>query len=325
MTTTSTIAAQLFQMNTKLVPTMTIDEASEYFGVSRQEMCKQLSLFLNSLTDIKEVEIIDQLNNGNSLVFLTLVDGKLCVTKQHLHEHGDYELNCNTYIEINNILKLMNIKERCKHVLQNNIFINCTSNNTSITMPYIPVTTEMLFNRKSYNFSFICDKTIQLLKAVNFLHQNSLYHLDIKSQNIRFQSDGTLVLFDYDSMVNERFQKDISWPVCTVYCRPPEIHQSLNDTDVKSYCFDAEKVDIFGIGCFLASMLLGGRQLFYDVNETLIYDKMKAIIVESKWPRRIKSRLGNELFEILKLMLHHDPMYRPDTNTLLSTLRKIKF
>ena len=79
------------------------------------------------------------------------------------------------------------------------------------------------------------------MKGIEILHSKSIFHLDLKLENILFDSDENIKICDFGFSSSDRIGR--------IKCgtnsnKPPEIHMEKFDVD-------AEKVDIFNIGVML--------------------------------------------------------------------------
>ncbi|CAF0751832.1 unnamed protein product [Adineta steineri] len=130
--------------------------------------------------------------------------------------------------------------------------------------------------------------TQQLLTAVSILHSHSIFHRDIKPQNILITHDGILKLADFGLAREYHEHKVFTTVVVTMWYRAPEILLS------SPYCTSA---DMWSIGCILGEMALG-RPLFAAKSESR---QLRRIILlmglpnQDEWPN--ESPIGREAFE----------------------------
>ncbi|CAF1163902.1 unnamed protein product [Rotaria sp. Silwood1] len=130
--------------------------------------------------------------------------------------------------------------------------------------------------------------TQQLLTAVSVLHNHSIFHRDIKPQNILITNNGILKLADFGLAREYHEHKVFTTVVVTMWYRAPEILLA------SPYCTSA---DMWSVGCILGEMALG-RPLFVAKSESR---QLRRIILlmglpnEDEWPQ--DSPLRREAFE----------------------------
>ncbi|CAF1472211.1 unnamed protein product [Rotaria sordida] len=130
--------------------------------------------------------------------------------------------------------------------------------------------------------------TQQLLTAVSVLHSHSIFHRDIKPQNILVTNNDILKLADFGLAREYHEHKVFTTVVVTMWYRAPEILLS------SSYCTSA---DMWSVGCILGEMALG-RPLFAAKSESR---QLRRIILlmglpnEDEWPQ--DSPIRREAFE----------------------------
>lgn len=137
------------------------------------------------------------------------------------------------------------------------------------------------------NINQIRNFTRQLLTAVSVLHSHSIFHRDIKPQNILVTNDGTLKLADFGLAREYHEHKVFTTVVVTMWYRAPEILLS------SPYC---TSVDMWSIGCILGEMALG-RPLFTAKSETRQLRRiflMLGLPSEDEWP--MDCRIPREAF-----------------------------
>lgn len=106
---------------------------------------------------------------------------------------------------------------------------------------------------KKYNLSEVSIKTIlyQILKGIDYLHQNWVIHRDLKPANILVVSEGKVKIADFG--LARIFQSPLkplyeNGPVVTIWYRAPEILLGA-----KHYTC---AIDIWAVGCIFAELFL---------------------------------------------------------------------
>ena len=126
---------------------------------------------------------------------------------------------------------------------------------------YERVTTDLHFNEvKAANV------IRQLISAVNYLHQNSIVHGDIKPQNIHFkdQEDTIIKLIDFGTSRRVNDKHAMHGVFGTSYYVAPEVIEGTY----------SEKCDVWSVGVILY-ILLSGEPPFNGPTDEEIVDKIK--------------------------------------------------
>jgi serine/threonine-protein kinase len=89
----------------------------------------------------------------------------------------------------------------------------------------------------------------EILKGVQFLHENSICHLDLKLENILVGKDGRFKIADFDCCFIKGIDKEVISRGTENY-RAPEIMDSLG-------CPEPEKADVYSLGIMMFSLMTG--------------------------------------------------------------------
>lgn len=146
----------------------------------------------------------------------------------------------------------------------------------------------------------------ELLEALDYLHQHGIAHLDVKPENIGFDYQMQLKLFDFGlcTLSNCAAKTIISTDRCgTPLLAAPEIATQTH--------YDARKADIWSFGITMY-YLATHRYPFVGVNKKNFVQKMPHI------DEYIDIQVDGPLGEIIKQALIMDPMERPTAAELLS-------
>jgi len=134
----------------------------------------------------------------------------------------------------------------------------------------------------------------QLLKGIQYLHDNKVLHRDLKPANILISDQGILKIADFGLSRSFAINtKNYINEVVTLYYRSPDV--LLGNRNYLT------SIDIWSIGCIFAEMAIG-KPLFYANQEI---DQLKRIFrilgtpSESNWPEAFKLQDWNpDKFEV---------------------------
>lgn len=144
---------------------------------------------------------------------------------------------------------------------------------------------------------YIYDKTrlvLEILKAIAFIHSNSVIHGDIKPTNIFITLSGSVKIIDFGLSASEsRAPSDASYAVSLKYSSP----QRLLDGRI-SY-----KDDVYALGCIIYK-ILSGRHPFNDLTSLdAMHKNLSPPIID---------HLDLNFQNILNRMLSFNAKNRPD-------------
>lgn len=122
----------------------------------------------------------------------------------------------------------------------------------------------------------------QLLRALNYIHKDSICHRDLKPQNLLVNPEtGVLKLCDFGSAkVLVESQPNISY-ICSRYYRAPELIFGASNYTTK--------IDIWSVGCILAELIIG-RPIFAGESGV---DQLVEIIKVKGTPLKIEVKAMN--------------------------------
>jgi serine/threonine protein kinase len=97
------------------------------------------------------------------------------------------------------------------------------------------------------------DKIIfKLLDVLQCLHENKIYHLDVKSHNILVR-DYDVVICDFGLSSTKSMDWNESY-LCSIHCRPPELLARLKIPKDENILM---KIDVWSLGCVLLEYVIG--------------------------------------------------------------------
>jgi serine/threonine protein kinase len=177
----------------------------------------------------------------------------LVAIKQQIFRRGSWEVSSHVLHEL---LALRRLKGSCWMPVQT--FHVVSQDMVQIGMEYIPLDVKQMLRFGAKNRTFIHRMMSELFTAVQCLHGLGMAHRDIKPDNIRFRSDGTLVLIDYDSCTVLEGTIERTRRVCTAGYRDPFLFDPKSDITR----YDYRTLDAFSCGSVYLYVLHGGKHVF---------------------------------------------------------------
>lgn len=273
-----------------------------------------LQLLLNKGTVPCDLVHMNTIGHSNCTILMGNYGIKhMIAVKQHVFYRGSWEVPDHTFREMSTLHKLNEFD--WVPTVQ---FQSVSQDMVEIGMEYIPISmSRMLSFGTKRNMNFGRNIQIQLLKAVEELHLNGYAHCDIKPDNIRFRSDGGLVLIDYDSCTRLHEHMNRTKSICTSFYRDPYLFDDT--TDMSTY--DYRTLDAFSCGAVFMYIVLGGKHIFDGTDDDSVFRSMKKFQRESNTKfQRMKKIPSRDKVVLMGLMNFH-PVYRMKIKRALNELK----
>ena len=117
-------------------------------------------------------------------------------------------------------------------------------------------------------------KTFQIVKAVDYLHENQICHRDLKLENILLAKKGrTSLLKITDFGLSKQQKAQMKSYVGTKMYMAPEVIRARNHPMLHSSCY-TYKADMWSLGCILFTMLCGKMPFASQDLGSLEYSKI---------------------------------------------------
>ena len=173
-----------------------------------------------------------------------------------------------------------------------------------------------LLKRNILSETFINYIAKQILEALNYMHRNKLYHMDIKKGNIVLDSELNIKLIDFSSTISFEKQEPNSQMVFrmigTGRYMPPEM---LNETRIEIKY--GGKLDIYSFGVTLYTLAFGcypyGLSGIKGDDYTKIKEQLNKATLE--FPKNIE--ISKSFQNFLRKVLEKDYLKRYDTREAL--------
>jgi len=147
--------------------------------------------------------------------------------------------------------------------------------------------------------------TIQVLRALEYIHANGVVHRDLKPENIMVDGDDNIKLIDFGIAGNEGSRRLTFAKLSNVMGTPDYI----SPEQVKGKRGDG-RADLYAIGVMLYEMLTG-QMPFEGPNQLAIMNER--LLNNPKPPREVDPSITPELQEIIYRAMERDPANRYPT------------
>ena len=256
-----------------------IDAACPWDAIGR-ELCT----LLDENPSRAAISRVRTIGHGNATVVLGQDAGRLVAIKQHLCHKGPWQVTAHALQELRALSRLQRYKWAPRVV-----FTKMLPDAVYVGMEFLPLSLKQVVVEQC-DMQYVRSVFIKLLSAVSELHDKRMAHRDIKPDNIRLRSDGTLVLIDYDSCIQLRANMPRTSRVCTAPYRDPRLFEPGVDLEHYDYrCLDA-----FSCGAVFLYMVSRGVHAFYGRDEPAVLACMTTKLRSASWglPRSTATRLS---------------------------------
>ena len=125
-----------------------------------------------------------------------------------------------------------------------------------LVMEYVEHDMKFLMDGLKHRWSIAQSKclSLQLLKAIAFMHQNWVIHRDLKTSNLLYTNRGVLKVCDFGlARLVGRQETNLTPGTCTLWYRSPEVLLEATDYTAAS--------DNWAVGCIMAEFITGSAIL----------------------------------------------------------------
>jgi serine/threonine protein kinase len=274
----------------------------------------------------QDLQLLRPIGEGNTVVMLGHRDHcHLVAIKQQMFSRGHWEISSHMIHEMITLQRIQGSKWSPRIHFQK-VFDNMIQ----IGMEYIPISFRQMVKFSIPKNMVHCRRImVQLLRTVSELHTTyKVAHRDIKPDNIRFRSDGSLVLIDYDSCLNVTSNYRFTNRVCTSNYRDPFLFQHGSDKEYGNGNYNYFHLDAFSCGCVFLFILLGGKHAFGNGDDDEdIHSRMITYLDNSSLgglPPLVASRLLESDRKVLRGLLDTNPSTRMTIGKAIDELQSIK-
>lgn len=151
---------------------------------------------------------------------------------------------------------------------------------------------------------------LQIVSALKYLHQQNIFHRDIKPQNFKIEKDGTVKMLDFGISKSKYTPKltRLGFVVGTTEYMAPEQFVSKGE----------KASDIWSLGVMTYEMLTGHLP-FQSDNQLLLRSQIsKAKFTD---PKILVPQISEKLMEVIDKCLRPNPSSRPSANELENVLK----
>lgn len=172
--------------------------------------------------------------------------------------------------------------------------------------------------------SFVRKAFSEILDAVQYLHDNHVYHRDIKLENILLKltdnAEEELVtkVADFGLATRERMSMEFGCGSTTYLAPEHFLEDDQSDQDLEQP-YDAAASDVWGLGVMFLALVFGRNPW----QEASSYDQVFAEYMRNPAVLKQLFPISDDAYEFAKLALTIDPKRRPDITRIRQEFAKI--
>lgn len=152
-------------------------------------------------------------------------------------------------------------------------------------------------------FDVVRKALLDVLEALEYLHELGIAHRDIKPDNLLVSKDGTIKLADFG--VSHLFGSGVE-PILT---GTEGTYAFFSPEMCTGEAFNAFEADLWAVGVSLFALVFGTVP-WYDTSPPALFEKIRETVVE------FPAKIDEDLEELLRSMLAKDLKKRPDIATI---------